>query len=42
MAEVARPWTDDQVKSEAVSKKQIIEFLQEKASAEVIQLKINC
>ena len=40
MAEVERPWTEDQFQSDAVPKKQIIEFLQEKASSEVICCRI--
>ena len=33
--EIARPFTDDQLNSENVSKKQIIEFLQDKAATTV-------
>ncbi len=35
MAEVASPWTDEQLKSEDVSKKQLVEFLQAHGSLEV-------
>ena len=36
MAEVERSWTDEQLHSEAVSKKDIIKFLHEHASFEVL------
>lgn len=41
MAEVERSWTDEQLHSEAVSKKDIIKFLHEHASFEVLIEKIS-
>jgi hypothetical protein len=36
MAEVAAPWTPEQATSDAVSKKQLVEFLQTNSSSEVV------
>lgn len=42
MAEVERSWTDEQLQSEEVSKKDIIKFLHEHASFEVLEMNLWC
>lgn len=42
MAEVERSWTDQQLQSDEVSKKDIIKFLHEHASFEVLETNFCC